>query len=247
LTSLALSRSLFAVAASLVIALAILRLTVPDLVVNRGETLVATAAAAFTFFWGLAAWRSVSIAEGIGGGLTLLSTLLATFAIDFALDLQNGGRGLGEPIGLVFLAWAGVLVYGWVRVLSDPPRRASVEDIDPNAPAEYLADPNEDQEAADFYLAKLLSEGANAGSRVSLVVRVSRIQPEDLASVEARVRELYDCARVEREGDDALLAYLKPVKLERENLLKACRAMFRIILDEGVTVEIEGVSSSLGS
>jgi len=111
--------------------------------------------------------------------------------------------------------------------------------------AQFLADPNEDQEAADFYLEKFGKEGVEMGGPLHLVVRVSKIPLEKLNAVEAKLNAFYDCARLER-GQSGLIfkkptvaAYLEPGKLERDYLLGAARSLYRLILEEDVAVEIE--------
>jgi hypothetical protein len=118
--------------------------------------------------------------------------------------------------------------------------------------AEFLADPNEDQEAADFFMAKFRKEGIRPGGPLSLVVRVTKIPTEKLEAVEAAVRKLYDSEHVERGRTGFLIkkarlaVYLRPVALERPNLLKVARAMYRLILDHGVTVEIANCERPAG-
>lgn len=73
---------------------------------------------------------------------------------------------------------------------------------------------------------------------------MTRIPLEKLNTVESKVVQLFDCASIER-GETGILfkkaklaAYLRPVSFERENLLRAARALYRVILEEEVTVEI---------
>lgn len=111
--------------------------------------------------------------------------------------------------------------------------------------AEFLADPNEDQMAADFYMEKFRKEGTPEGGELSLAVFVTMVPAEKLNAVEASVRSLYECSRIER-GESGFIfkkpkitAILKPIKFERDELLKAARALYRIILEHEVTVRIE--------
>lgn len=110
--------------------------------------------------------------------------------------------------------------------------------------AEYLADPNEAEQAADHYMTEFLARGAVVGDSLNLVVHVSGIQKPKLTAVESEVLRLYDCAHVER-GERGfflkkatLTAHLKPVPFDRINLLKAARALYRLILDHEVSVDI---------
>jgi hypothetical protein len=112
---------------------------------------------------------------------------------------------------------------------------------------EFLADPNEAEDAADHYMKKFGSTGAHAGQSISLVINVTQIPPEKLNKVERRVRELYDCIRVEPSKTGlifkkpSLRAYLTPMAFERSNLVAAARALYRLILDEDVTVSLEKI------
>jgi hypothetical protein len=117
--------------------------------------------------------------------------------------------------------------------------------------ADFLTDPNEDQEAADFYMKKFQQEGALEGSALNLVVRVTKIPSSKLNAVESKILKLYDCSRIER-GESGFLfkkasitAYLHPIKFERNNLLLAARALYRLILEDGVTVEITSANMAL--
>jgi len=111
--------------------------------------------------------------------------------------------------------------------------------------AEHLADPNEAEHAADHYMAEFRSHGVAEGDSLNLVVYVSGVQKLKLGAVESDVTRLYDCSHVER-GERGLVfkkatltAHLKPMKFERGNLVKAARALYRLILDHEVTVEIK--------
>jgi len=91
------------------------------------------------------------------------------------------------------------------------------------------------------------SMGALPGQPVSLVVNVTKIPPEKLNKVEHRIRELYDCVRLEK-GETGLIfkkpsirAYLSPMPFERSSLVVAAKSLYRLILDEDVTVSIEKV------
>lgn len=110
---------------------------------------------------------------------------------------------------------------------------------------EYLVDPNEAEDAADHYLREFRKRGVSEGSDLSLVVHITGIEKSKLAAVEADVLRLYECAHVER-GERGMIfkkatlaAYLKPIRFERQYLLKAARALYRLILDHEVTVEIK--------
>jgi hypothetical protein len=111
---------------------------------------------------------------------------------------------------------------------------------------DYLADADEAPDAADFYMKTFAEQGAQVGQPVSLVVTVSDIPPNKVSKVERRLRDLYDCLRLEK-GETGLVffkkpsirAHLAPMEFERANLLAAAQAQYRLILDEDVRVGIE--------
>lgn len=111
--------------------------------------------------------------------------------------------------------------------------------------AEFLADPDEAEHAADYYMKEFEAKGALIGQPVSLVVNVSQIPPEKMSRVEHRICELYDCIRLEKGKTGfifkkpSIRAYLKPMHFERANLLAAAESLYRLILDEEVIVSIE--------
>ena len=112
-------------------------------------------------------------------------------------------------------------------------------------PYEFLADPNEAEEAADFHVKQFLDEGFKAGAILHLIVIVAGIPFEKMAAVESRFLELFDCSFVER-GKSGLfvkkgkiVGHLKPMEFQRDNLVKAAHALYRLILDEDVSVEIK--------
>ena len=109
---------------------------------------------------------------------------------------------------------------------------------------EYLSDPNEAEDAADYYTGEFRKRGVADDEPLRLVVYVSRIPKAKLAAVEADVRRLYDCASVEH-GERGLVfkkatltARLQPLRFERPQLVNAARALYRLMLDHGVAVEI---------
>ncbi|MFC5576661.1 hypothetical protein ACFPOA_01365 [Lysobacter niabensis] len=109
---------------------------------------------------------------------------------------------------------------------------------------EYLAEPDEADQAADYYMKQFASEGAAIGQPIELVVDVSKIPPEKLSDIERRVRELYQCTRVEhgKAGffkKPSLRAFLQPMPFDRANMLSSASSLYRLILDEDVTVSIE--------
>lgn len=111
--------------------------------------------------------------------------------------------------------------------------------------AEFLAEPDEAEHAADHYMKEFEAKGVRIGQPVSLVVNVSQIQPEKMFRVEHRIRELYDCVKLEKGKTGfifkkpSIRAHLSPIRFERANLLSAAKSLYRLILDEEVTVSIE--------
>ena len=109
---------------------------------------------------------------------------------------------------------------------------------------QYLADEHEVDEAADFYMARFAKEGSTIGQPIKLVVEVSGIPAAKLSRVEQAVRTRYSCARIEhRQGGlfrkASLRAFLLPMPFERPYMLSSATSLYRLILDEDVTVNIE--------
>jgi len=111
---------------------------------------------------------------------------------------------------------------------------------------EFLAEPDEAEQAADYHLKAFQAEGARIGEPISLVVKVSQIPEEKTSRVEARIREYFDCARLEKGmggipffKQPTIHAYLKPMAFERANLVASSESLYRLILDENVAVCLE--------
>ena len=109
-----------------------------------------------------------------------------------------------------------------------------------------LAEADDARQAADAYMTTFAAQGAEIGKPVSLVVTVSEIPPDKVSKVERRLRDLYDCLRLEK-GETGIVffkkpsirAHLAPMAFERANLLAAAQAQYRLILDEDVRVSID--------
>lgn len=111
---------------------------------------------------------------------------------------------------------------------------------------QYLADEHEADEAADYYMAKFAKEGSTIGQPIELVVEVSRIPAAKLNKVEQVVRTRYSCVRIEHQKGGffrkpSLRAFLFPMPFERTYMLSSATSLYRLILDEDVTVSIEKV------
>ncbi len=77
-----------------------------------------------------------------------------------------------------------------------------------------------------------------------LIVKVSKIKPKRLATVESVVRMFYDCVQVESEVSGffkrpVLCAVLSPMAFDHDNMLVAAKSLYRLILQEDVAVAIE--------
>ena len=110
--------------------------------------------------------------------------------------------------------------------------------------AEYLASPDEAEQAADYYMMHFAQQGAVIGRPITLVVKVSKIKPKRLATVENTVRMFYNCAQLESKASGffkklVLRAVLSPLAFDRDNVLIAAKSLYRLILQEDVAVAIE--------
>lgn len=109
---------------------------------------------------------------------------------------------------------------------------------------EYLAEPDEADKAADMHLSQFLREGHPDGEPIDLVVNVSGIPAENVAAVETRVRELFHLSRLEHRKaglfrKPSFRAYLLPMPLDRSSMLSCSTALYRLIIEQQVTVLLE--------
>jgi hypothetical protein len=109
---------------------------------------------------------------------------------------------------------------------------------------EYIAEPDEAENAADFHLQQFAVEGASLGNPIDLVLNVSGIPQDKLNAVERRTRELCQCTRIEHRKAGlfrkaSFRAFLLPMAFSRDNMLSCSKALYRLILEHEVTVSLE--------
>jgi hypothetical protein len=183
-------------------------------------------------------------------GLVALSTILAAVLLDSPFG--HGYHELASPLGVVFALWGVALAFFWWRAIAER-RTLERKVLEQKASSgvveksEFLADPNEDEEAAEYYLKKFRSEGVSDGEELRLLVTVSKIPGEKIGQVSTHVRKLYQCKSVEIDETGVfvkkkrLKAFLQPLPLAKGNLLSVSRALYRLVLDHGVAVEVSRV------